>query len=138
MNIPLSLALMQPLRHSGLALGLSLATMVETTVLYLWLRCRVPALRSGETIQALVYSTGAALLMALALLAALPAAAGALTGAFVVRLGALLALIGAGALCYGLALWLFGVPEARALPRMAAARMRPWLLRLWPSPSVQR
>lgn len=138
LNIPLSLALMQPLRHSGLALGLSLATMVETTVLYLWLRCRVPALRSGETIQALVYSTGAALLMALALLAALPAAAGALTGAFVVRLGALLALIGAGALCYGLALWLFGVPEARALPRMAAARMRPWLLRLWPSPSVQR
>lgn len=133
LNIPLSIALMQPLRHSGLALGISVATMAETAVLYLWLRRRLPGLRARETIQALLHSAGAALLMALALLVLLPLASGVLAGAFVVRLGALLALAGAGALCYGLALWLFGVPEARALPRLAAARMRPWLLRVHPS-----
>ncbi len=134
MNIPLSIVLMQPLRHSGLALSISLATMVETTVLYLWLRRRVPALGGRETIQVLAQSTSAALLMALVLLVALPLASGALAGVFVVRLGALLALVGAGALCYGLALWLLGVPEARALSRLVAARMLPWLLRLRPAP----
>lgn len=132
-NIPLSVALMQPLRHGGLALGISLATTIEALSLYLLLHRRVQALNGQATVWALLQGAAASLVMAGVLLLILPLLTPFFTGPFIVRAAMLGVLLGVGAGSYALTLWVLGVPEVRILPHVVAARVRPWLLRLRPS-----
>jgi hypothetical protein len=71
--------------------------------------------------------------MAGLLLLALRYATAFMAAPLVVRLVVLAALLGVGAASYGTALWLLKAPEARALPELLAARLRPWLVRLRPA-----
>lgn len=120
LNLGFGLALMGPLGHTGLALGLSLSTAVEFLGLYLALRRRLGGLQGREVLAAAGRALGAAALMVLALvglraLAPLLGMDGHTQAATVVLSGVPL-----GAAVFLGAAWLLGAPEARLL----AARLR--------------
>lgn len=64
LNLIFSLALVGPLEHNGLALALSLATMAEAYLLYVWLQRRLGGLEAGYLMNALLRTGAATALMA--------------------------------------------------------------------------
>jgi putative peptidoglycan lipid II flippase len=65
-NLALSLALMGPLAHAGLALANACASMVNFTVLFFLLRRRLGRVETGRIFRSLLRTTAAAALMGLA------------------------------------------------------------------------
>ena len=64
-NLGLSLALMGPLAHAGLALANACASMVNFTVLFLLLRRRLGRIEAGRIVRSLLRTPAAAVLMGL-------------------------------------------------------------------------
>lgn len=126
LNVALSLLLIQVVRgpepgqgaHGGLALANALATLVESIVLWLWLRHKL----GGLADRAVLGMAGRAFLAALGMSAVVGMIARLLAQAeplYVVLIGVPLG----AALYQGLAM-LLGVPEARSLPMDVLRRLR--------------
>ncbi|NOX60680.1 MAG: murein biosynthesis integral membrane protein MurJ [Chloroflexi bacterium] len=111
-NVALSLILIQPLAHGGLALANSLATLAEMAVLLWLLRKTLGGWAEGRVGRSLLRTLAAAAVMTLATIALM----------WLVQVWprpVQAVVVGAAAVAvYGLAAWLLGSPEARELPRL--------------------
>ena len=114
-NLSVSLLLMPFLAHVGLAIALSAAGWINALSLFLLLRRRGALHLDRRARASLPRIAAAALGMGLVLLGLRAVLASAFAGPFIVRLGALAALVGAGGAAFALlGLW-FGVADWREL-----------------------
>ena len=115
-NVLLSLILIRPLAHGGLALANSLATTVEMLVLLWLLRGKLGGWGERRVVASVLRTLAATLAMALSV--------GALLrwgGSWPLAIQAII-IAGIAAVVYAAAAWVFRSPEVRALPRLLLRR----------------
>jgi len=118
-NIALSLALMGPLKHGGLALALSLASTLQLCMLIFVLRKRLGGIEGTVVVSSMVRSLISSLVMGVCIyLIAFRILADALTGGIVSMAGGIVAIIVAGFLIYMMMARLLG---SRELPSLLKA-----------------
>jgi putative peptidoglycan lipid II flippase len=117
-NIALSLLLMGPLAHGGLALATSMASVLNFLLLAVSLRRRLGGLKSKKIIESIGKSMVCAVIMG-SILAGMLAVFPLPPGAPLSRLaGGVAAGVGAGAALYALAAYALGCPELKDILRM--------------------
>jgi len=121
-NIVLSLVLMGRLRHGGLALATSLASMVNLALLCVYLRRRLGTMKSTGMGRSLVRTTVCSLLMGLVVAAAARYLIPAPDAAFGRLLFGVAAAIFAGVATYLLLAWRLKSPELRDVLKIRSKR----------------
>jgi putative peptidoglycan lipid II flippase len=123
-NTILGIGLMGPMQHNGLALALSLSSMLNLGLLTLALRNKMGAIGWRRIALSMSRSGLCAGLMGLVVWALAQAAIPAGQGPFGEIMVGLLICIFAGVAVYGILAWIFKLPELRAVKQLVATRTK--------------
>ena len=123
-NVLVSLALYRPLGVAGVVMGTVVSTIVMTVLQAVLLRPDLGGVEGARTLAAAARMSAAAALLGAVAYGVWRLLDGALGDALAAQIISVGAAVTAGAVVYGIAVWLLRVPEARQVASLFAGRVR--------------